>query len=313
MKTYPFTIAGDRMKLFRVGKVKQVYEVDDNTIEFVFTDNISVFDKVIPTRIPYKGETLCRTSAFWFQLLKKNGIRTHFKELVSPNRMRVKKVEIISDYGKLGCNSSNYLIPLEFISRHYVAGSLNDRVKSGEIAPDDLGFPSNHEITYGEKLPRTFLETTTKLEKVDRPITKEEAMRISGMTEEEYQKVLDTVEKIDGLISAEADERMLIHVDGKKEFAFDEKRRIMVVDTFGTADEDRWWDQDSYIAGEFVELSKEAVRQHYRDIGYHEKLMEARNKGLPEPEIPPLPDKKVKEISSLYVEMFERITGESFR
>jgi phosphoribosylaminoimidazole-succinocarboxamide synthase len=301
------------MKLFRVGKVKQVYEVDENTLEFVFTDNISVFDKVIPTRIPHKGETLCRTSAFWFQLLKKNGIRTHFKELVSPNRMRVKKVEIIGDYGKLGCNGSNYLIPLEFISRQYVAGSLNDRIKSGEITPDDLGFSSNHEITYGEKLPRTFLETTTKLEKVDRPIAKGEAMKISGMTEEEYQKVVDTVEKIDGLISAEADERMLIHVDGKKELAFDEKRRIMVVDTFGTADEDRWWDQDSYTAGEFVELSKEAVRQHYRDIGYHEELMEARNKGLPEPEIPPLPDKKVKEISNLYVEMFERITGESFR
>jgi phosphoribosylaminoimidazole-succinocarboxamide synthase len=313
MKTYPFTIAGDRMKLFRVGKVKQVYEVDENTIEFVFTDNISVFDKIIPTRIPHKGETLCRTSAFWFQLLRTNGIRTDFTELVPPNRMRVKKVDIVSDYSKLGCNSTNYLIPLEFISRQYVAGSLNDRVKSGEVTAEDLGFPSNHKISYGEKLPRIFLETTTKLEKVDRTVAKEEAMKISGMTEEEYQRVLETVEKIDGLISAEADERMLIHVDGKKEFAFDEKRRLMIVDTFGTADEDRWWDQDSYATGKFVELSKEAVRQYYRDIGYHEKLMEARKKGLPEPEIPPLPDKKVKEISSLYVEMFERITGESFR
>jgi phosphoribosylaminoimidazole-succinocarboxamide synthase len=65
--------------------------------------------------------------------------------------------------------------------------------------------------------------------------------------------------------------------------------------------------------GIFAELNKEAVRQYYRDIGYYEKLMEARKKGLPESDIPPLPDQKVREISSLHVEMFERITGESFR
>ncbi len=248
------------MKLFRVGKVKQVYEVDENTLEFVFTDNISVFDKVIPTQIPHKGETLCRTSAFWFQLLKKNGIRTHFKELVPPNRMRVRKVNVIADYSKISCKLANYLIPLEFISRDYVAGSLYDRVKSGRVSPDELGFPSDHEVQYGERLPRTCFEMTTKLEKVDRELTREEAMEIAGLTEEEFERVQETIAKIDSLIGAEADERMLIHVDGKKEFAFDEKRRLMVVDTFGTADEDRWWDQDSYAAGKFVELSKEAVR-----------------------------------------------------
>lgn len=301
------------MKLFRVGKVKQVYEVDENTLEFVFTDNISVFDKIIPTRIPHKGETLCRTSAFWFQLLKKNGIRTHFRELVPPNRMRVRKVNVIADYEKLSCNTANYLIPLEFISRQFVAGSLYDRIKNGEVTEDDLGFDRGHKVVYGERLPLTYFETTTKLEKVDRSLSRDEAIKISGLTEEEFERIVETVRKIDDIITTEAEERMLIHVDGKKEFAFDEKRRLMVVDTFGTADEDRWWDQDSYGLGKFIELSKEAVRQYYRDLGYHDKLMEARKNNLPEPDIPPLPNKKVKEISDLYVEMFERITGESFR
>lgn len=313
MKTYPITIAGVRMKLFRVGKVKQVYEVDERTLEFVFTDNISVFDKVIPTRIPNKGETLCRTSAFWFQLLRNNGIRTHFKELIPPNRMRVSKVNVISDYSKLNCSTSNYLLPLEFISRQYVAGSLHDRIKNGEVTAEALGFGIGHKVEYGEKLPKTFFETTTKLEKVDRELPRDEAIKIAGLNEEEYERVVETVRKIDDLIASEAEERMLIHVDGKKEFAFDEMRRLMVVDTFGTADEDRWWDQDSYGLGKFVELSKEAVRQYYRDTGYHEKLLEARRNGSPEPDIPPLPDKKVKEMSDLYIEMFERITGESFR
>lgn len=301
------------MKLVRVGKVKEVYDVDDNTLEFVFTDNISVFDKIIPSKIPYKGETLCRTSAFWFQLLRKSGIRTHFTELVPPNRMRVKKVQVIGDYKKLTPQTTNYLIPLEFISRHYVAGSLWERLKKGEISPADLGFDEDHRVSYGERLPRPFYETTTKLEKVDREVSKEEAIEIAGLTEQEYEEIFDLVKEIDDIIAEETAERCLIHVDGKKEFAFDEKRRLMVVDTFGTADEDRWWDEDNYAAGNFVELSKEAVRQYYKDIGYYDKLMEARREGREEPPIPPLPPEKIQELSELYIEMFERITGESFR
>jgi len=301
------------MKLVRKGKVKEVYEVDGNTLEFVFTDNISVFDKIIPTTIPYKGETLCRTAAFWFQLLRKEGIRTHFTELVPPNRMRVKKVDVISDYSKLSCSSTNYLIPLEIISRHYVAGSLFERIKSGGISPEWLGFSNGHVPDYGENLPTTYYETTTKLEPVDRLLNRDEAIAISGLTQEEYERVMDIVTQIDDLIADEASERCLIHVDGKKEFAFDETRRLMVVDTFGTADEDRWWDEDTYSSGEFMELSKESVRNYYKDIGYYDELMRARRESREEPDIPPLPAEMVEEFSKLYIEMFERITGESFR
>jgi phosphoribosylaminoimidazole-succinocarboxamide synthase len=313
MNAYPFTFDGNLMKLVRTGKVKEVYEVDENILEFVFTDSISVFDKIIPTTVPFKGETLCRTAAFWFQLLRKNGIRTHFTELVPPNRMRVKKVEVINDYHSLICSSTNYLIPLEFISRQYVAGSLFERVKRGEITPEELGFSSDHEVKYGERLPKTFYETTTKLEKVDRLLSRDEAIDISGLTQEEYERVLDITKRIDDLIMEESEERCLIHVDGKKEFGFDEKRRLMVVDTFGTADEDRWWDEDCYHGNEFLELSKESVRKYYKEIGYYDELMAARRAGLPEPEIPPLPEERVEEFSELYIEMFERITGESFR
>jgi len=301
------------MKLVRTGKVKEVYEVDGNTLEFVFTDSISVFDKTIPTEIPFKGETLCRTAAFWFQLLRKNGIRTHFTELVPPNRMRVRKVEVIDDYDSLVCSSTNYLIPLEIISRHYLAGSMFERVKSGDVAPEELGFPTGHQPKYGEMLPKTFYETTTKLEPVDRLLTREEAIQISGLTQEEYERVMDVTKRIDDLIAQEAVERFLIHVDGKKEFGFDDNRRLMLIDTFGTADEDRWWDEDSYNAGEFIELSKESVRKYYKEIGYYDELVAARREGREEPEIPPLPDDKVEEFSQLYIEMFERITGESFR
>ena len=301
------------MKLVRTGKVKQVYEVDDQTLEFVFTDNISVFDKIIPSQIPNKGETLCRSAAFWFQVLRKAGIRTHFTELVPPNRMRVRRVEIIPDYDRINGSTTNYLIPLEIISRHYMAGSLWDRVKSNEISVKELGFEKGHQPKYGEELPRPFYEVTTKLEPVDRLLTREEALKISGLSEEEMDNLFRVVAKIDKIIAEEVGERMLIHVDGKKEFAFDDKRNLMVVDTFGTADEDRWWDDDAYAKGECVELSKEAVRQYYRSSGYFDALMAARRAGKPEPDIPALTAEQTKKVSELYIEMFERITGESFR
>ena len=90
-------------------------------------------------------------------------------------------------------------------------------------------------------------------------------------------------------------------------------RQLMLVDTFGTADEDRWWDAAAYGKGEHVELSKEFVRQYYRGTGYHKALMDARAAHKPEPDIPALPDDVVQQVSDLYVGLFERLTGERFR
>lgn len=300
------------MKLFRQGKVKDVYEVDAHTLEFVFTDKISVFDKIIPSTIPHKGETLCRSSAFWFQMLRNLGIKSHFTEFIPPNRMRVKKVTVIPDYSKISKKIANYLIPLEIIVRHYVAGSLFDRIKEGTVTARALGFPKGKTIRYGDELPQPMIEITTKLEKYDRPVTKREAMRIGGLSKHEYNEIVETALRIDESIAEEVDKRDLIHVDGKKEFAFDEERVLMVVDTFGTADEDRWWDWTDVSKGKFTELSKEFVRQYYRGIGYYDALKKARAEGRPEPSIPPLPEDKIKAISKLYIDMFERITGEGY-
>lgn len=301
------------MKLLAKGKVKEVYEVSDAELEFVFTDQISVFDKVIPSLVPHKGETLCRTSAHWFRVVEKAGIRTHFLRVADGDRMRVRRVRVIPDYSKLSPMTRNYLIPLEVIARYYVAGSLHDRMKEGRVRPDDAGFPKGHVPTYGEALPEPFLETTTKLEKVDRELTRDEAIRISGLTPAEYDDLLEAVLRIDEKLNADVRKHGLIHVDGKKEFAMDPDRRLMLVDTFGTADEDRFWDLAAYEKGQQVELSKEFVRQFYRKIGYHERLMAARNAGRPEPDIPPLPDNVLKEVGDLYISLFERLTGERFR
>jgi phosphoribosylaminoimidazole-succinocarboxamide synthase len=293
------------------GKVKEAYDLGE-MLEFRFTDQISVFDKVIPSLIPFKGETLCREGVFWFERASKMGIKNHFQKLLPPNGMLCRKVDILQpeDISSL---SRSYLIPLEFICRWYVAGSLYDRAVAGEISSQRLGFSSGHKVRYGEPLPEPFLEVSTKLEKTDRLLGEEEALKISGLSPKELEEAKDIVLRIDEDLGRNVQARGLIHVDGKKELALDENRDIMVVDVYGTADEDRFWDKSLYEHGEFADLSKEYVRQYYRKTGYKKRLYDSRAAGMEDPAMPPLPPEVIEETSKIYVSLFERITGESFK
>jgi phosphoribosylaminoimidazole-succinocarboxamide synthase len=298
-------------KLLMKGKVKEAYSLGDR-LEFRFTDNISVFDKVIPSLIPFKGETLCREGVYWFSRAGQMGIKTHFQEYLPPNGMLVDKVDIIPS-DRITRESKRYLIPLEFICRWYVAGSLFDRTSEGSISAEALGFSRGHKVVYGEPLPEPFLEVSTKLEKTDRLLGSAEALLISGLTPAEFDDAREIVLKIDEDIGRSVESRGLIHVDGKKELAFDENREIMVVDVYGTADEDRFWDKARYEEGEFVDLSKEYVRQYYRKTGYKDRLYAARASGMEDLAIPALPKDVIDQTSRIYVKLFEMITGEEFK
>lgn len=297
-------------KLLMKGKVKEAYDLGDR-LEFRFTDNISVFDKVIPSLIPFKGETLSKEGVYWFDRAAKMGIKTHFLEYQAPAGMICKRVDILQP-GQITSQSKNYLIPLEWICRWYVAGSLYDRVKEGKVSARDLGFASGHKVRSGEPLPEPFIEVSTKLEKTDRLLKKEEALQISGLSSQEYEDAREVVLRIDEDIGRSVASRGLIHADGKKELAFDDERQIMVIDVYGTADEDRFWDRASYDVGELVDLSKEYVRQYYRRTGYKDRLYAARDAGQDEPPIPALPPDVVQETSRIYIKLFEMITGERF-
>lgn len=301
------------MILIKSGKVKDVYAVNDKELEFEFSNRISVFDKIIPSEIPNKGETLARTSAYWFEVIQKLGISTHYLGLSAPDRIRVKRVNVIKDYSLLTPKTVRYLIPLECVVRYYVYGSLWDRVFQGIIKPEKLGFLPGHNIKIAENLPQPFFEVTTKLEKIDRKLTTEAALKISGLTLDEFNSIKVTSFNIDAIIKSNITQSGLIHVDGKKEFAFDEDRKLMIVDTFGTADEDRFWDKKEFEGGRCIERSKEFVRQYYRKIGYYNELMKAREKDEEEPPIPALPKAIIQQISQIYIDLFEDLTGQKFR
>ncbi len=295
------------MELFHKGSVKDIYKSDkEGELIFSFSNRISVFDKPIPSEVPYKGEAINRCAAVWFDHCVDLCIPTHFIGVEGKNTMRVKAIDIERDYAKIP-GRNNVLIPCEFILRHYVAGSFLDRLKKGKITDPELA-----KLNFADKLPEPYFETSTKVEPVDRMIDFDEAKRIAVLSDEDLGLIKNFTVRIDDELNRVAFDHGLVHVDGKKEFARNKDGKIMVIDVFGTPDEDRFWDLERFKKGEYVDLSKEHVRQHYRDTGYKDELYAARAAGKPEPEIPPMPEKLIKETSELYIDLFERLTGEKF-
>ena len=306
------SVSASAPHFLRRGKVKEVYEVSATELEFRFTNDISVFDKHIPSEIPHKGETLARTAAYWFELCSRLGVPHHYLSLAGPTAMRVKRVQVVPKPATLGPHPTNYLVPLELIVRYYLAGSMWDRVKAGKVTAEALGFPKVKTLEYAMPLPEPHFEVTTKLEPVDRLLTTAEALELSALEARQLQSIREMILKIDEAMQKEIGPRGLLHVDGKKEFAVDSNGVLMVVDTFGTADEDRFWDKAAYERGRQVDFSKEFVRQHYRQTGYYDRLLKARETHAQEPPIPPLPPLLVDEVSRLYTTVFQRLTGEPF-
>ncbi len=288
-------------ELLYTGSVKLVYQSTERAdqVVFDFSDRISVFDKRIPNVVPQKGAVICGLASFWFERCQALGLRTHFVERLSPTEMLVERVDIERDYDRIQPDRRSVLVPCEFIVRHYVAGSFLDRFRDG-------GF------VHGQRLQTPCCETSTKVEPTDRLIDRADALQISKLTSAELDGIWATCLRVDELIEAQVARGGLIHADGKKEFGRAADGELMLVDVLGTPDEDRWWDAAAHARGEVLELSKEFVRQHYRETGYKDALYAARKNGTAEPPIPPMPDAVVERCSALYIELYERITGEKF-
>jgi|TARA_B110000495_G_scaffold203021_1_gene225075 phosphoribosylaminoimidazole-succinocarboxamide synthase len=296
------------------GKVKQVWSTEDpDIIEFRYTNQISVFDQIIPSLIPRKGESLNRTSCYWFNLVEKAGIcETHVIEMNAPDRVRARRFDVVREPGAISKDRENVFVPLEVICRHYLAGSGWRRYQRGDAPAEEFGFEPGTILEEGVKLPSPYVEVSTKFEKFDRLLDRSEALAISNLTDAEFDSIMSIVVKVDEIIESEASKRGLIHVDGKKEFALGKNRVPVLVDSFGTLDEDRWWDAEKYAEGEIVQLSKESVRVHYLGTGHHANLYKARQSGTDEPPIPALPQGIIDQTSNLYASMFTRLTGQEF-
>lgn len=273
------------MKLLKKGKVKDVYELDDRRILFVFSDRISSFDVILPSKVLRKGEVLSKFTKFWFE---KFDVENHFIGMKGKSMMIVKKLN---------------MIPIECIVRGYIYGSLYERMKSGGV---ELGI----EPILAKKLPKPLFDPTTKSDVKDVPITKEEMVNKGITTKDEADWIEKTSIKLYGEMSNIADKSGFIIADVKFEFGrlMD---RILLADSLGP-DEFRLWPKNSYEGGKVqMSFDKQLVRDWLMGVGYKEALDKARKAGLPLPEPPKLPDWLIEETKRRYIEAYERITGRS--
>jgi phosphoribosylaminoimidazole-succinocarboxamide synthase len=303
------------MKLQYQGSVKNFY-IEKNPTEktygtgiFEFTNDFSIFDYgKMPQVIPNKGEALKRETVYWFNRLEENGIKTHLIEDVDKTKIRVlasrklKCEEIVS--GK----TENYVIPVEIIFRNKIppSSSLHRRLRSGDATPEKYGLrkvPKEGETII---MRRPLIEFSTKLEDTDRYIDEKEALEISGLRKSELKQVKDTAIKVNEIITSEVKRRGLEHIDGKIEMVCGVGREMLVADTVGTSDENRFLFRE-------MDVSKQMVRNYYMRNGWYETLVGARKKGMKDPKPPPMDKEFYRLVNEAYKALCVTITGEPWR
>ena len=306
---------------------------------FHFSDRYSVFDwGEMPDQIEGKGAALCLIGAYCFEQLEKKGVKTHYRGLVDSDGKVVKfsklkqpssimEVSLVNVYkpqpsvinGKIVHNYSIYttklkncLVPLEIIYRNGLpeGSSVFKRLEQAKITLKDLGL--DHYPKPGEQLAKPIFDVSTKLEETDRYLTWQEAQKIAGLTDGESADVKAVLLKTDETITKVASKAGLKNEDGKIELAFDEKRKLMIVDVVGTLDECRF----TYGG---VHVSKEVARQFYKKTSWYKDLEQAKKtaeaKGIHDWKAlcksqPPKLDSQLKEIiSEMYMAAANETTG----
>lgn len=306
---------------------------------FHFSDRYSVFDwGEMPDRIAAKGAALCLMGAYCFEQLERKGVKTHYRGLVGSNGKAVKFKEvnqpesvmevnlvnvykpntstldrkIVHDYDIYTSDLKNCLIPLEIIYRNGLpeGSSIFKRLEQGKITFKELGL--DHYPKPGEQLVKPIFDVSTKLEETDRYLTWQEAQKIAGLTNQELDEIKAVLIKADETITEMALKAGLKNEDGKIELAFDENRKLMIVDVVGTLDECRF----TY---EGVHVSKEIARQFYKKTSWYTDMerakKEAEAKGIADwkslcKSQPPKLDPKLKTIiSEMYMAAANEMTS----
>jgi phosphoribosylaminoimidazole-succinocarboxamide synthase len=180
--------------------------------------------------------------------------------------------KIIHDYSVYTPKLKNCLIPLEIIYRNGLpeGSSVFKRLAQGKVTLKDLGL--DHEPKPGENLSKPIFDVSTKLEETDRYVKWTEAQKIAGLTDKELIDVKSVLQTADDTITKAASNAKLKNEDGKIELAFDDNRKLMLVDVLGTLDECRF----TYNG---VHVSKEVARQFYKKTQWYNDLEQAKKEG----------------------------------
>ncbi|NQY67035.1 MAG: phosphoribosylaminoimidazolesuccinocarboxamide synthase [Flavobacteriales bacterium] len=272
------------------GKVRDVYNINDELLVMVVSDRISAFDSILPKGIPYKGQVLNQVAKKSMELTKD----------VVPNWI-INVPDPIVTIGRL-CNP----YPIEMVIRGYLSGhswreySSGKRILCGVEMPD--GMKEN------DRFPEPIITPATKAEEGhDEDISREDIIAQGIVSEAEYIQLETYTRNLFAKGTEISAEKGLILVDTKYEFG-NAGGEVLLIDEIHTPDSSRYFYQDGYQerqdSGEKQkQLSKEFVREWLIENGFQ---------GLEGQSMPPMPDEFVTETSDRYIELYEKISGDSF-
>jgi phosphoribosylaminoimidazole-succinocarboxamide synthase len=280
-----------KQKEVYIGKVRDVYNIDDKLLVMIATDRISAFDAVLPKGIPYKGQILNQIASKFLDATA--DIVPNWK-IASPDPMVT-----------IGHKCETY--PVEMIVRAYLTGSSWRDYKNG--AREICGVKIPDGMKEHQAFEKPILTPTTKAEQGnhDQNISKNEIIAKEMISKAEYEQLEHYALKLFERGSKIANEKGLILVDTKYEFG-KKDGKIYLIDEIHTPDSSRYFYLDTYQErfdkGENQrQLSKEFVR---------EWLMANNFKGQKNEVLPKMTAEIIESISNRYIELYEKITGEKF-
>lgn len=282
------------MKKISSGKVREIYEVDDDKLMMVVSDRISAFDVILPTPVKDKGKVLNRISEFWFD---------YVKDIIPNHIITTKFEEFPEEFQKEEFRDRSMLVkklkmlPIECIVRGYITGSgWKSYQESGIVC----GIKLPEGLKESEKLPEPIFTPSTKAaEGHDINISFEETCNIIGkdLAEKVKEKTIEIYKKC----ADYAREKGIIIADTKFEFGLDENGELVLGDEVLTPDSSRFWPADEYEVGR---SQKSFDKQYMRD------WLKSNHWDAENPT--PIPDEVIETTRAKYIEAFERITGKKF-
>lgn len=272
------------------GKVREVYTIDNDIMVMVATDRISAFDHILPKGIPFKGQVLNQVATMFLEATRD----------IVPNWL------IGTPDPSVAVGYACEPVRVEMVIRGYLAGhaareyALGKRVLCGVTLPE--GMKEN------DRFPEPIITPATKADEGhDEDISREDILKKGIVPQEIYEKMEAYTRALFQRGTEMAAERGLILVDTKYEFGI-RNGEVILIDEIHTPDSSRYFYADGYeerqAKGENQrQLSKEFVRQWLIENGFQ---------GLEGQVMPDMPDSFVETITERYIELYEKITGNSF-
>lgn len=274
------------------GKVREVYNINNNQLVMIATDRLSAFDVVMPKGIPYKGQILNQIATKMMDATKD----------IVPNWLTATPDPNVA-VGQL-CEP----FKVEMVIRGYMSGHAAREYKAGKRLLCGVTMPEN--MKENDKFPEPIITPATKAEmgNHDEDISREDILKRGIVSAEDYIVLEDYTRKLFKRGTEIAASRGLILVDTKYEFGKTKEGQIVLIDEIHTPDSSRYFYAEGYQDRQAnneaqKQLSKEFVRQW---------LIAHNFQGLKGQTVPVMSDDYIETVSARYIELYENITGETF-